>query len=72
MKNDNQDDVCEFVREIVSVRTREPITLTERPDRERRDIKAVEELWESSSQVPEARDVGARRAHVHAEVLKGL
>ena len=49
MKHDNQDDVCEFVREIVSVRTRELITLTERPDRERRDIKAVEELWKSPS-----------------------
>ena len=49
MKNDNQDEVCEFVREIISARTREPIALTERPDRERRDIKAVEELWESSS-----------------------
>ncbi len=50
MKSDNQDEVCEFVREIVSVRTREPIALTERPDRERRNIKAVEELWASSNQ----------------------
>lgn len=49
MKSDNQDEACEFVREIISARTREPIALTERPDRERRDIKAVEELWESSS-----------------------
>ncbi len=49
MTNDNQDEVCEFVREIVSARTREPIVLTGRPDCERRDIKAVEELWESSS-----------------------
>jgi hypothetical protein len=49
VKNDNQDEVCEFVREIVSARTREPIVLAGRPDRERRDIKAVEELWESSS-----------------------
>lgn len=42
-------EVCEFVREIISARTREPIALTGRPDRERRDVKAVEELWESSS-----------------------
>ena len=49
MKPDNQDDACEFVREIIAARTCEKITLTHRPDRERRDIKAVEELWESSS-----------------------
>jgi len=49
MKHDNQDDACEFVREIVSVRTGESIALTDRPDLEHRDIKAVEELWESSS-----------------------
>ena len=49
MKNDNQDDVCGFVREIVAARTREPIALTDRPDVDRRDIKAVEELWESSN-----------------------
>ena len=49
MKRSNQDDACEFVREIVAVRTREPIALTYRPELEHRNIEAVEELWESSS-----------------------
>ncbi len=49
MKRDNQNDVCEFVREIVAARTQEPIALVERPDQRRRDIKAVDELWESAS-----------------------
>jgi hypothetical protein len=47
VKRDNQNNVCEFVREILSARTNEPITLTERPDLTRRDIKAVDELWAS-------------------------
>ena len=44
MKRDNQNDVCEFVREIVAARIQEPIALVERPDQKRRDIKAVDEL----------------------------
>lgn len=49
MRPNNQDDVCEFVREILSARYEGPIKLTARPDVERRDVRAVEELWESDS-----------------------
>jgi hypothetical protein len=49
MRLDNQDDACEFARDIVAARIGESITLTDRPDRSRRDIKAVEELWESAN-----------------------
>jgi len=48
MRPSNQDQVCEFVREIVSARIGEAIALTGCSDREHRDIKAVEELWEST------------------------
>jgi uncharacterized protein (DUF2249 family) len=48
MRPSNQDQVCEFVREIVAARIGEAIALTGRPDRDHRDIKAVEELWEST------------------------
>jgi uncharacterized protein (DUF2249 family) len=48
MRPSNQDQVCEFVREIVAARIGEAIALTDRPDRDVRDIKAVEELWEST------------------------
>jgi uncharacterized protein (DUF2249 family) len=48
MRPSNQDQVCEFVREVVTARIGEAIVLTGRPDREHRDIKAVEELWEST------------------------
>ena len=48
MRPSNQDNVCEFVREIVATRIGEAITLTSRPDRDHRDIQAVEELWESA------------------------
>ena len=48
MRPSNQDQVCEFVREIVTARIGEAIALTGRPDRDHRDIKAVEELWEST------------------------
>jgi hypothetical protein len=47
MKRDNQNDVCAFVREVMAARIGEPIALVERPDQTRRDIKAVDELWES-------------------------
>lgn len=47
MRLDNQIDVCAFVREILAARTGEEIRISSRPDLERRDIKAVEELWES-------------------------
>jgi len=49
MKRDNQDDVCAFVREIVSSRTGEPAEFKARPDQECRDAKAVDEFWESAS-----------------------
>lgn len=49
MRPTNQDAACEFVREILAARTGLPIGLTHRPDRDRRDIKAVEELWESEN-----------------------
>ena len=48
MRSSNQDNVCEFVRKIVATRIGEAITLTSRPDRDHRDIQAVEELWESA------------------------
>jgi hypothetical protein len=48
MRPSNQDNVCEFVRKIVATRIGEAITLTSRPDRDNRDIQAVEELWESA------------------------
>ncbi|HXG71108.1 MAG TPA: hypothetical protein VNJ04_10940, partial [Gemmatimonadaceae bacterium] len=44
----NQDQVCAFVRQIVAARISETVALTGRPDRDHRDIKAVEELWEST------------------------
>jgi uncharacterized protein (DUF2249 family) len=50
MRLSNQDDVCEFVREIVATRMGEAITLISRPDRVHRDIRAVEELWDSAHQ----------------------
>src|SRR3954468_24380458 len=48
MRPSNQDQVCEFAREVLTARIGEAIVLTSRPDREHRDIKAVEELWEST------------------------
>lgn len=47
MRTNNQDAVCASVREILAAQAGVPIGLTHRPDRDRRDIKAVEELWES-------------------------
>jgi hypothetical protein len=47
MASQIQDAVCAFVREIMSVRTGETIELKERPERLRRNIPAVEELWQS-------------------------
>lgn len=48
-RNLHQDDVCEFVREILAARSGEAILLTGRPDRKQRDSKAVDELWESAT-----------------------
>jgi hypothetical protein len=49
MRTDLQDAVCSFVREILTARTGEAITVTERPELVNRSIPAVEELWESAS-----------------------
>lgn len=46
---DLQDAVCAFVRQILSSRSGEAITVTARPDATNRSIPAVEELWESAS-----------------------
>lgn len=42
-------EVCEFVREILAVRTGEPIRVTSEPEKDRRDIAAVEQMWGSAS-----------------------
>ena len=44
-----QDDVCNFVREILSARCGEPLEVTARPDRLVRNDLAVEELWDGPS-----------------------
>lgn len=49
MRSKHQRAVCEFVREILSFRTDELITLACRPDIEYRQIAAVDELWGSPS-----------------------
>ena len=49
MGTQGQDAVCAFAREILAVRTRETIEVTERPELVHRSIPAVEELWTSSS-----------------------
>lgn len=45
----SQDDVCNFVREILSSRSHEPLEITARPDRMVRNDLAVEELWDGPS-----------------------
>jgi hypothetical protein len=47
MDLDVQDAVCAFVRDIISARTKEKIEITARPDRDERNLPAVEELWDS-------------------------
>jgi hypothetical protein len=47
MNIDTQDAVCAFVRDIIAARTNEKIEISARPDRDERNIPAVEELWES-------------------------
>ena len=42
----SQDDVCNFVREILSARSHEPLEITARPERVVRNDLAVEELWD--------------------------
>lgn len=44
-----QDKVCEFVREIIAARTGELISIASRPDLDRQNDKAVEELWDAPS-----------------------
>jgi hypothetical protein len=44
-----QDDVCDFVREILSARSCEPLQVAARPDRVVRNGRAVEELWDGPS-----------------------
>jgi hypothetical protein len=46
MDTDVQDAVCAFVRDIISARTNEQIEVSARPDRDERNLPAVEELWE--------------------------
>ena len=47
MSIDVQDAVCAFVRDIISARTREHIEISALPDRDERNLQAVEELWGS-------------------------
>jgi hypothetical protein len=47
MDIDVQDAVCAFVRDIISARTNETIEIIARPDRDERNLQAVEEPWES-------------------------
>jgi hypothetical protein len=47
MDLDVQDAVCAFVRDIISARTNEKIEISAHPDRDERNLPAVEELWES-------------------------
>jgi hypothetical protein len=49
MDIDVQDAVCAFVRDIISARTNEQIEISARPDRDERNLPAVEELWESAT-----------------------
>src|SRR5687767_641534 len=49
MNTDAQDAVCAFVRDIISARTNEQIDISARPDRDERNLPAVEELWESAT-----------------------
>jgi hypothetical protein len=49
MNIDAQDAVCAFARDIVSARTNEKIEISARPDRDERNLPAVEELWESAT-----------------------
>jgi hypothetical protein len=49
MKTKNQDEICEFVREIIAARTGEPVALTSKPELDDRGSRTVEELWESPS-----------------------
>jgi hypothetical protein len=42
-------DILRFVREIISVRTGEPLSVGSRPELDNRRDKAVEELWEGES-----------------------
>lgn len=59
-----QDEVCEFVREIIAARTGEPISIASRPDLDYRNDKAVEELWD-------ARSVGYAVEHTRVESFDG-
>lgn len=47
MDLEGQDAVCAFVRDIIGARTNENIEVTARPDRNERNLPAVEELWEA-------------------------
>lgn len=49
MTKSHQDEVCEFVREIVAARTGEPVAIASRPDLDHRNDEAVEELWDAPS-----------------------
>lgn len=64
MARSRQDEVCEFVREIIAARTGEPISIASRPDLEHRNDKAVEELWDAPS-------VGYAVEHTRVESFDG-
>ena len=49
MGTDAQDVVCAFVREIIEARIGESVRVTDRPERDHRSGKVVEERWESAS-----------------------
>src|SRR5712672_2247524 len=42
-------EILQFVREIISVRAGEPLSVGSRPEMDNRNAKAVEELWEGQS-----------------------
>ncbi len=44
-----QDEVCDFVREIIAARAGEQISITSRPELDHPNDKAVEQLWDAPS-----------------------
>jgi hypothetical protein len=59
-----QDAVCAFVRDIISARTNETIEISARPDRDERNLPAVEELWKSPTR-------GYAIEHTRVEAFEG-
>ena len=47
----HQETVCGFVRDVLTVRTGEPITDIWKPEDDRRDVPAVEVIWRGASGV---------------------